>query len=163
MFTYKEGLLSAIAHDLKIRVGAFSIDVDEQRRTVSARFDAASLRVVCAIQNGSEAPDSLSAADKREIEQHIVADVLDARTYPEIIFTSTSVRETDRGYMLKGSLQLHGRTRQLTVRVRRECGHLVSEARIHQPDFGIAPYRALLGTLKVQTDVAIQVSVPGEG
>ncbi len=160
MFTYKEGLLSAIAHDLKIRVGTFSIDADEQARTVSARFDPASLRVVCARENGTDAPRLLSAADKREIEQNIARDVLEARTYPEIAFTSSSVREADGGYLLKGKLQLHGRTRQVTVRVERRRGQLVAEARVHQPDFGIQPYRALLGTLRVQADVTVQVSVP---
>ncbi len=160
VFTYKEGLLSAIAHDLKIRVGTFSIDANEQARTLSARFDAASLRVVCARENGADAPRILSAADKREIEGNIVRDVLEARTYPDILFTSTSVREADSGYILKGSLKLHGKTRQVSVRVRREHNRLIAEARIHQPDFGIQPYRALLGALKVQADVTVQVSVP---
>ena len=28
VFTYKEGLLSAVGHDLKINVGRFTVDVD---------------------------------------------------------------------------------------------------------------------------------------
>jgi hypothetical protein len=36
----------------------------------------------------------------------------------------------------------------------------VSEVRVHQPDFGIKPYSAALGALKVQADVTVKVSAP---
>ena len=157
VFTYKEGLLSAIAHDLKIRVTRFSIEADEDRRAIDARFDARSLRVVCAMQNSRESPETLSGAQKREIEAAIAQDVLDARAYPEIRFSSTSVEEKEDQYLVKGTLALHGHTRALPVRVRRRGGFYAAEARVHQPDFGIRPYRALLGTLKVQADVTVQV------
>ncbi len=35
-----------------------------------------------------------------------------------------------------------------------------AEVRLQQPDFGIRPYRAMLGTLRVQPDVLIRMSVP---
>ena len=90
VFTYKEGLLSAVAHDLKIRVTKFTIAVEEDTGAITAEFDAASLRVVCAMSDSKDAPDSLTAANKREIETNIVRDVLQAREYPEIRFTSTA-------------------------------------------------------------------------
>lgn len=163
VFTYKEGLLAAVAHDLKIRVTKFSIDVDERRRAVEARFDAASLRTVCATSDGVDAPGTLSASNKREIDHNICRDVLDAGAYPEITFTSSSVQENDGGYLVKGTLALHGRKRQVTVRMSREQSRFVGEARIHQPDFGIRPYRALLGTLKVRPDMSVRITVPADG
>jgi YceI-like domain len=160
VFTYKEGLLSAIAHDLKIRVTKFLIEVDETTRAIAARFDAASLRVVCAIEGGSEAPDSLTTANKREIEATIVSEVLDTSEFPEICFASTSVEEKGGAWIVKGKLALHGHERQVRVRVQRDGEHYVAEARIRQPDFGIRPYTALLGTLKVQPEVSIRIVVP---
>lgn len=160
VFTYKEGLLSAIAHDLKIRVTKFVIDVDEPSRAIDARFDAHSLRVVCAMSDGAESPGTLSRENKREIEGNIVRDVLEARTYPEIHFVSSSVREKGGAYVVKGTLSLHGEERQISVRVHQEADRYVAEARVHQPDFGIRPYTALLGTLKVKADVMVRLSVP---
>lgn len=160
VFTYKEGVLSAVAHDLKIRVTKFAIDVDEATRAITARFDAASLRVACAMTEGKEARGSLSVANKREIEGYIVRDVLHAGEFPEIRFTATSVQEKDDTYAVKGKLVLHGKERVVTVRVEREGERYVAAARIHQPDFGIRPYTALFGALKVQADVAVRVSIP---
>ena len=39
VFTYKEGLLSALAHDLEIRVPGFEVDVDDATLAVRARAD----------------------------------------------------------------------------------------------------------------------------
>ena len=160
VFTYKEGLLSAVAHDLKIRVTKFAIDVDETTRAITAHFDPSSLRVVCAMVVGKEAPSTLTTTNKREIEGNIVRDVLDARAYPEIRFASPAVEEKGDAYVVKGKLALHGHERQVRVQVRRDGEHYVAEARIRQPDFGIRPYTALLGTLRVQPEVVIRIVVP---
>jgi len=37
----------------------------------------------------------------------------------------------------------------------------VAEVPIHQPDFGIKPYSAMLGALKVKPDLVVRCSVPG--
>ncbi|MFI5398063.1 MAG: YceI family protein [Candidatus Binatia bacterium] len=162
VFTSKEGLLATVAHDLKIRVTKFHIDIDEDRHAIQARFDAASLRTVCATRDGVDAPGTLSASDKREIDQNISRDVLDAGAYPEITFTSSSVQQNGGRYLVKGALALHGRKRQVTVHVSKARTWFVGEARIHQPDFGIRPYSALLGTLKVKADVTVRISVPAD-
>src|SRR6202012_2525142 len=64
VLTYKEGLLSAVAHDLSIRVGSFTVTVNEEPLAARARFDAGSLRVVSAVHDGAPRPDALSDADK---------------------------------------------------------------------------------------------------
>ena len=160
VFTTKEGFLSVVAHDLKIRVTTFAIDVEETTRAVTARFDAGSLRVVCAMEDVKEVPQSLTAANKREIEGNIVRDVLHAREYPQIRFVSTAVEEKGDAYVVKGKLALHNHERQVRVQVHKEGDRYVAETRLHQPDFGIRPYTALFGTLKVQADVTVRVVVP---
>ena len=54
VFTFKHGLLSAMAHDLKLRATSFEVEVDEEHRRVRAKFDPASLRVVSAMRDGNE-------------------------------------------------------------------------------------------------------------
>jgi hypothetical protein len=165
VFTYKEGLLAAVAHDLKIRVTAFTISADEATRHIEARFDAHSLRVVGAVSGDRVLSEVLSTANKREIEANIVRDVLRADTYPEIHFVSKAVLETttrDGGkvYTLRGRLSLHGHERMVNVRVRDNGAAFVGDCRLHQPDFGIQPYSALLGALRIKPGVTIRVTLP---
>ena len=156
----REGLLSAVAHDLLLRVTAFEIAVDLGTLGVVARLDPASLRVVTALRDGRPLPDALRPGDVREIEATIAGEILRAPRHREIRFASTRVLPTARGYDVHGTLELRGVARPLALDVRRADGRLETEATLHQPDFGIAPYRAMLGTLRVRADVVVRVSTP---
>jgi hypothetical protein len=160
VFTHKEGLLSAVAHDLEIRVGSFDLEVDDATLAVRARFDAASLRVVGAMHGGALAPNVLGDADKQKIEQHMGEDVLHVREHPAIVFASSSVTREGDGFRIDGELTLHGATRPLCFVARPEGDRLVAEVSIHQPAYGIKPFTAMLGALKVKPDVTVRCSVP---
>ncbi|MSP61885.1 MAG: YceI family protein [Myxococcales bacterium] len=163
VFTFKEGLLSPIAHDLKLAVGRFSIAIDAAALSVTARFDASSLRVVSALHGGAEAPGALSPRDRATIEEHLRDEVLEARRHPEIAFRSTAVTAVPGGFHITGLLALHGRERPLAVVAHRRGDHLVAEIALHQPDFGIQPYRAMLGTLRIRPDVRVRLTLPAPG
>jgi hypothetical protein len=148
VYVYKEGALSPFGHDLVLSVERFSIELDEDLSRAVGRFDAASLRVID--------PPALSIADRAEIEARVVADVLEARRFPEIVFRSTRID----GERVEGMLELHGRTQ--VVRGRVELGHdgrRRTRFRLHQPDFGIRPYAALLGALRVRAHVDVELGV----
>ncbi len=163
VLTFKEGLLSAVAHDLELRVTRFEIDVEEKDDgglAVRACFQAASLKVVGARQDGALREGALSDADKGKIEQSLTEDVLRVRAHPEILFTSTEVAPEGDGYRLTGALSLHGRTRVIALSARPSGDHLVAEVRLHQLDFGIKPFSAMLGALKIKPDVIVRGDVP---
>jgi hypothetical protein len=159
IFTFKEGLLSAVAHDLKLRVTKLAVVVDGESG-VEATFDAGSLVVATPREDGRDAPGLLSGPDKRTIEGNIRADVLEAHDFPEIRFASTRVARENEGWRVEGKLTLHGRTRSIAFTTRAEGGKQVAEITLHQPDFGIRPYRAMLGTLRIAPDVRVRVEVP---
>lgn len=157
IFTEKDGLLSAIAHDLEIEVTEFTLSVDPEH--VEARLKADSLRVLHAMKEGQ--PISvLSDKDKKEIESNIVKDVLLASKFPEILFSSTRIARADDRATLEGNLTLHGVTREVPVGVRFDGTTTIGEVALHQPDFGIKPYTAMLGTLKVKPTVRVVVTLP---
>jgi polyisoprenoid-binding protein YceI len=160
VLTFREGVLAAAAHDLLLQVTAFEIAVDPATRGVEARADARSLRVASALRDGRRLPGALSAADVREIERTIVTAVLPAARFPEIRFVSSEVAPQGDGFTVRGTLSLAGARRELTVPVRRVEGRLVGEVALHQPDFGIRPYRAMLGALKVKAGVVVRASIP---
>ena len=157
VFVYKDGLFQAVGHDLKIRVADFTIDSDEATERISARFNPRSLRAECAVQRGIDRNDLLSGKDKEEINDHIVRDVLEAHKYDEIAFTSRFVtREEDR-VLITGELFLHGMKKEITVLSHRKDGKPIAETTVSQPDFGIRPFSAFFGMLKIAPSVRIRV------
>jgi polyisoprenoid-binding protein YceI len=160
VFTFKEGLLSPVAHDLRLRVTKFSIEVDAANTSIAASFDTSSLCVDTPMKDGAENPTALSAADKDKIADQIREDVLQSSQHPEAKFRSSAVSaRPDGGYDLQGDLTLHGVTRQIAAQTRLVAGRQQLELTLHQPDFGITPYRAMLGTLKIRADVIVRVTV----
>jgi polyisoprenoid-binding protein YceI len=160
VFTFKEGLLSKVAHDLKIRVTRFSADVTPG--SVRAEFDLRSLRVVEAMKDGNENPGALSDADKTKIAEQISNEVLHAAQHPSAVFSSRAITpRADGGYSIAGELSLHGVTQPIQVETRSEGGRQVASVELHQPSYGITPFKAMMGTLKVKADVIVRFSVPG--
>lgn len=148
VFTFKEGVLSTLAHDLKLKVTGCTIDLEQT--AVSATFDASSLRVVCARKDARDNPGALPRLVFPEVEKNIVKDVLTAAKFPQIRFQSTRVTDSE----VVGQLTLHGVTRE--VRCSRNPDGRV-EARLDVRDFGIKPYSAMFGTLKVKPEVVVTV------
>ena len=162
LFSFKDGLLSRLAHDLKLQVERFSIEVDDSSRQIKATFDPSSIQVVSAQTDGRDDPSTLSKGDKKKIHDNVVKDVLRVRKHPEICFDSNNVVERGEGFAVEGTLQMHGKSRNIQASVRADGDRWVTEVRIHQPDFGIKPYTAALGALKVKPDVLVRLSVPRE-
>jgi polyisoprenoid-binding protein YceI len=161
VFTFKDGLLSKVAHDLKLSVTRFSVDIDLAELAVQAELDARSLRVVHAVQGDEAAPAALSAADKEKIVSQIQKEVLHVDQYPRIAFTSRRVSaRPGGGYSVNGDLTLHGTTRSISFETRVEGSQQVAEVELHQPDYGIVPFRAMLGTLKVKPHVRLRIAIP---
>ncbi len=163
VLVFRDGVLSAVAHDLVLRATRLEVDVDPERPAVSARVDATSLRVATAMRDGLPLPGALKPSDVREIEATIAATILRARAAPEIRFASTAVSRRDGGFDVLGSLTLVGATREVALVVRRDGDRLTAETTLHQPSFGIRPYRAMLGALRVKPDVVVRASIPADG
>ena len=172
--TFKEGMLSAVAHDLKVKVGRFTIDIDGLESgapgAVRASFDTTSLRVVCAMKNGSEQPALLSDGDRRKIEQTMAESVLQPARWPTARYEVTAlpgasewVQSGVGALSLEGRLTLAGVERPLACAVRRERDAWVVEAELDQTRFGIKPFTAALGTLRVRPVVRVRVEVPHPG
>lgn len=169
VFTFKEGLLSAVAHDLRIKVTRFTLTIDRDvggegagAPRVEARWDAGSLVVASVMRDGRENPGALGPRDLDKIAKTIREDVLQSARHPAITFRSERVELTAERARIVGALTLCGRTKALAIEAKKDGARWVAEATLHQPDFGIKPYSAMLGTLKIKPDVKVRVSVPAE-
>ena len=108
------------------------------------------------MKDGQRNNDALKEKDKADIEEATFKDVLHPSKYPTINFRSTNIQEKDGTYHVKGELTLHGVTRPVEFDAKTTTGKdLKGRVAIAQKDFGIKPYKALLGTLKVKNEVSI--------
>jgi polyisoprenoid-binding protein YceI len=70
------------------------------------------------------------------------------------------VREQGATRVVTGNLTLHGQTRSVTATIREDGANWTTDVTLQQPDFGIKPYKALGGALKVKPEVRVTVRVP---
>ncbi len=160
VIAYKEGLLSAVGHNVRLEVERFEIRIDEDG--VEADFDATSLRPVCAVKDGRDDPGALSAKDLGTIAGYVRKDILDSARYPSIRFRSVDYAPDDDEITVEGELELHGETRDIDLTAEREGDEWVARVRLRQPDFGIRPFKALMGALKIKPEVDVELRIPAE-
>lgn len=157
VFTYKEGLLSKIAHDLRIVVPNPKVHFDGE--SLTARINLQELQVASAQKDGRDSP-SLSDGDKKKILKSLHNDSLKTRRHPEAVYEAKAHFPDDTHAELKGKLTLHGTTRDLPISLAQKDGRWFGEVVIQQPDFGIKPFTAMLGALKIKPEVRITFSAP---
>jgi len=169
VYTFKEGLLSKLAHDLLIDVTKFkaNVNVPEEGFTsgnIDLELQANSLKVVCALKEGERQPDTLKEKDIADIERDTAKKVLHPDKYPTVNFCSKEILEKpelyykfeEDGYCVKGELSLHGVTNPVEFNVKITNGkNLTGMITLLQKDYGIKPFKAMLGTLKIKNEINI--------
>lgn len=148
--TKRGGAAAKAGHDLDMLVTAWegTLEIGE---TSSAELtaDATSLRV----QKGTGGMQALGDDDKANIHQTIDDEVLKRQ---DVVFRSTRVEPTDGGLGVEGELTLAGATQPITFDLTAgDDGTLSGTALVTQTRWGMKPYSALWGALKVLDDVEI--------
>jgi len=161
VFTFRRGLLARFGHDLRLCVARFELEVNGS--SLAGRFETGSLRVDGAIKRGALDPHGLSARDRAEIERAIAEEVLFSARFPTATLAAEIEAVDATRYALRGQLVLHGRSVRIACAVEPSGERLVAELELVPSQLGIAPYRALGGTLTLEDRVRIVASVPAAG
>jgi polyisoprenoid-binding protein YceI len=148
--TGRTGTVAKAGHDLHIEVRAWTgtIDLDEPHVTLDA--DSTSLHVV----EGTGGMMALDEDDHANIRQTIDEEVLKR---DDIRFRSTDVQRTDGGLTVRGELTLVSATRPITFDLSLTDGRVTGTAVVKQTEWGMKPYTALFGALKVADEVRVEV------
>ena len=157
--SFKEGLLARVAHDLRLEVKRIELDLGEDGLPLRARFFPESTQLVCSMHGGVPSDAVFSASDRAKIHKSLRDDVLAVATYPEIVFAFETIDPQGGGYRVRGALTLRGHTRPLEITSRPEGDRQVAEVTLHQPDWGITPFSAMFGALKVKADVVVRIEI----
>lgn len=151
--TSRAGALAGLGHDLDLI--AEHVEVTASGESIRAVVKADSVKVFGAMTDGRLDTKSPGPKDREKILGNIQKKVLQVAKFPEIIFDA-DISDIDSG-KVSGMLHLCGVSRPLTLTKRDR----VWTTRINQPDFGIEPYSALMGQLKVADDVIVVVEEKG--
>jgi len=149
--TGRSGAAAKAGHDLIIDVTSWEATLDVgDSSSLSLSADPSSLRV----REGKGGMQPLKDDDKEDIHKTIDKDVLKKK---DITFTSSSVESAGDGLKISGDLELGGKSKPVTFDVSESGGALTGTAELKQSDWGIKPYSALFGALKVNDEVKVTV------
>ena len=153
--TKRTGAASKAGHDLLIEVTSWSATLDpgaDPALTLTA--DSRSLRVI----EGTGGIQALDEDDKAGISQTIDDEVLEGTP---IEFRSTRLEPGDP-IRVEGELELRGERRPIAFELASGAdGRLTGTAVVRQSEWGMKPYTALFGTLKVADEVEVAVDTHG--
>jgi polyisoprenoid-binding protein YceI len=154
--TGKAGAAAKAGHNLTIEVtdweATLELAPDLASSAVALTADARSLRV----RDGHGGMQALGDDDKEGIAQTIDEEIL---LGSPIAFRSTAVTAgADGALSVSGDLELGGQVNPITFALALgDGGTLTGSAIVRQSDWGIKPYSALFGTLKVVDEVEVIV------
>lgn len=162
--TRRGGAAAKAGHDLLIGVGSWEgtlqLAEDPAASSIALTADARSMRVL----EGTGGMTKLGDDDKDGINQTIEDDILKGCT---VAFESSAVRVDGgglgEGFDVVGELELLGRRGPVSFALTiDDGGHVTGRATVKQTDWGIKPYSALFGSLKVadEVEVAVDAQLP---
>jgi polyisoprenoid-binding protein YceI len=158
--TSRTGLGAKAGHDLTIEVTRWHAEVivdsaDAAGSSVSVEADVGSFEV----RTGTGGVKPLTDADRVEIKKTIREKILQTGRHPAITFQSTRVSGTPESFSIDGQLTITGRTEPITVHGRLAGDRVEGSATVVQSRWGIKPYTAFLGALKLSDEVTVEFSI----
>jgi polyisoprenoid-binding protein YceI len=162
--TFRDGLAAQAGHDLTIEAtrwsGLLEVTDDLSPAGLQVRVDLGAL----VVRDGSGGVKPLTDRDRREIAV-TMRKVLSADRYPEAVFAAAAFQpDAQGGGEISGTLTIRGQARPWRVRVTQAGDDRYhADAQAVQSDYGIKPYTAFLGALRVRdaVDVAVDVDLSG--
>lgn len=161
---FSEGLLSAFGHDPLFAIKDFAGEV----QFLPGSFESASLKLTMKA-DGIVLTNEVKEKDRVEIEQTMREQVLEVAKYPEIVFVSSNIsvaRLAEGRYRARviGDVTFHGVTQKnvwITSQVTVSGDELKAQGdfALKQTDFGIKPYSAAGGTIKLKNELKFSFEI----
>jgi len=148
--TKRGGAVAKAGHDLELHVTSWEATLDLDAGTAELTADPTSLRV----EKGTGGMMELGDEDRSNIVKTIDDEVLEKR---KIAFRSTSVTGANGRYTVDGELTLYGSTQPLSFDLTVDGDAVSASATVTQTRWGMKPFTALFGTLKVLDDVEVRL------
>ncbi len=154
--TGRTGMGRRAGHDLVIEATRWQGEVTvasakPEDSMVSVEVDVDSLEV----REGLGGVKPLTDKDRADIRKTL-RDILDSETHPKVRFRSTSVTRSAESLTVEGDLTIRGETQPVTVSAEIVDDRVRGSATVAQTRWGIKPYSAFLGALKLADEVGVE-------
>ena len=158
--TFRDGLAAQAGHDLTIEAtrwsGVLGVNEDLSPADLDIHIDMGAL----VVRGGTGGIKPLTDRDRREIAV-TARKVLASDRHPEAVFAAAGFEpEAGGGGEISGTLTIGGQARPLKVHVTQTgADRYHAEAQVVQTDYGIKPYTAFFGALRVRDAIDIAVDL----
>ena len=155
--TYREGMAARAGHDLVLDVTRWEATVTIAADPASSRIELSADSRSLEVLEGRRGIKPLTDRDRGEIRKNIDEQVLHGQP---IEFRSSAVRLAggDGPLTVEGELTMAGSTRPVTAQLDVGAdGRVQGTIPLTQSEWGIKPYRGLMGALKVRDEVEIAI------
>ncbi len=143
--TGREGAAAKAGHDLTLGVNSWEATVEGgDNPSIKLTADASSIEVI----SGQGGAKPLGDKDKADIKKSMNK-VLGSS---QITFTSSEVSDSQA----KGDLSIAGGSSQISVPIRVSGDKISGSVTLNQTDYGIKPYKGLMGALKLKDQVTVE-------
>jgi len=163
--TFRDGLAATAGHDLIIELprwsGELVVDDDKAPESLMVRIDVGAL----VVRDGSGGLKPLTDRDRQEIAT-TARRLMSTDRHPEAVFTADRFDVSGDNGVIEGNLSIRGVARPLRLQVSQpDQGSYRATGTLVQSAYGIKPYTAFFGALKVRDAVDIEVNtvIPGSG
>jgi polyisoprenoid-binding protein YceI len=162
--TRRTGLGRRAGHDLTIEAtrwsGTLTLAPEEATTVAGATAGGSSVQVTVPVEGldvreGAGGVLPLSDQDRIEILGNL-RKLLAADRHPEITFAADRASGEPGDFTVEGELTIAGRAEPLSLRAQAGDGRITGTATVKQTRWGIKPYSALFGALKLADDIAVE-------
>ena len=158
VFTYKAGALAALGHDLVFRLERFSFALQDDVVEGHVEMDSLSLLGACVNETAPE----YTAFGRKDAERIMktAKEILEPTRFPTARLRLTHPALALRDGPLDAQLTWRGARRSVDGQMSVQGEEGLACFSIAQPAFGIRPFRAALGGLRIQPMVSVHVRFP---
>lgn len=157
---WKDGVAAKMGHDLTLLCTRWNgtADINPENPaacSVSATIDLGGIEVL----EGKGGAKALSEGDKGDIKKNLQKTLGSG----QVSFQSTGVSASGSTVQLQGQLTINGKTGPVNIAVNAaDDGQITGKTTFNQTAFGIKPFSAMLGALKVKdtVDVSFNLRLP---
>ncbi|MGH3470099.1 MAG: YceI family protein [Thermocrispum sp.] len=155
--TGRQGMAAKAGHDLTIEAQTWSGQAEVHLDAPTSSSVAVEVAVDgLTVLSGTGGVKPLSDSDKQDIQRNIQRKILHADKHPTIRFTSIAVTGTPESFEVAGELTIGDTTAPLTLTGTVSDGRARGTATVTQTRWGIKPFTAFLGALKLADDVTVE-------
>jgi polyisoprenoid-binding protein YceI len=155
--TGRTGLGRRAGHDLTLEATRWQADAvlnteNPGQSSVTLTIEVDSLEV----REGTGGLKPLTDADRADIKATIGGKILRTAEHPAITFSSSQVTGSGDAFQISGDLTIMGQARPVTVSGGIDAGRIRGHATVTQSQWGIKPYSAFAGALRLADDITVE-------